>query len=278
MSDQISQQAEIHPDAIIGKNVTIEPFARIDKGVIVGDGSWIGSNATLYEGTKLGRSCKVFPGAVIAAIPQDLKFKGEQSYVEIGDNSVIRESATVNRGTASKGVTRIGNNCLLMAYVHIAHDCILRDNCILSNGVQVAGEVEIDDFAVIGGMSTIHQFCRIGKHVMISGMSGILSDVPPYLKAAGIPVVYQGINYVGLKRRGFSKEMIDDIHNIYRIIYQDKYNTSQAIEYVEKHFKESQVLKEILSFIRSSERGIIKKLSDMSVNKYNNHSAEQDDM
>ncbi|HJX71121.1 MAG TPA: acyl-ACP--UDP-N-acetylglucosamine O-acyltransferase [Bacteroidales bacterium] len=278
MSDQISRKAEIHPDAIIGKNVTIESFARIGKGVTVGDGSWIGSNAIIYEGATLGKNCKVFPGAVISAMPQDLKFKGEQSFVEIGDNSVIRESVTVNRGTASKGVTKIGNNCLLMAYVHIAHDCILGNYCILSNGVQIAGEVEIDDWAIIGGMSTIHQFCRIGKHAMISGMSGVLSDVPPFLKAAGIPVVYQGINYVGLKRRGFSKEMIDEIHSIYRILYQEKYNTSQAVEYIEKNFNQSQIQEEILSFIKSSERGIIKKLSDLSVNKYNNHSAEQDDM
>jgi UDP-N-acetylglucosamine acyltransferase len=278
MSDQISRQAEIHPDAGIGKNVTVESFARIDKGVTIGDGSWIGSNAIVYEGAKLGKNCKVFPGAVISAIPQDLKFRGEQSFVEIGDNSVIRESVTVNRGTAAKGVTKIGNNCLLMAYVHVAHDCTLGDYCILSNGVQIAGEVEIDDWVIIGGMSTIHQFCRIGKHVMISGMSGVLADVPPFLKAAGIPVVYQGINYVGLKRRGLSKEMIDEIHDIYRIIYQDKYNTSQAIEYVVKHFSQSQMLKEIITFIKSSERGIIKKLCDMSVNKYNNHAAELDDL
>ncbi|MBN2212705.1 MAG: acyl-ACP--UDP-N-acetylglucosamine O-acyltransferase [Bacteroidales bacterium] len=278
MNDQISPQAEIHPDASIGINVTIESFARIDKGVIVGDGSWIGSNAIIYEGTRLGRNCKVFPGAVIAAVPQDLKFKGEKSFVEIGDNSVIRESVTVNRGTASKGITKIGNNCLLMAYVHIAHDCILRDNCIISNGVQIAGEVEIDDFTVIGGMSSIHQFCRIGKHVMISGMSGVLSDVPPFLKAAGIPVVYQGINYVGLKRRGFSKEMIDDIHHIYRILYQEKYNTSQAIEYIEKNIRQSQMREEIVSFIKSSERGIIKKLSDLAPGKYNNHCVENNEV
>ncbi len=274
MSDQISQKAEVHPEATIGNNVIIESFARIDKGVVIGDGSWIGSNATIYEGAKLGKNCKVFPGAVVSAIPQDLKFKGEKSFVEIGDNTVIRESVTVNRGTAAKNVTKIGNNCLLMAYVHIAHDCILGDHCILSNGVQIAGEVEIDDWTIIGGMSTIHQFCRLGKHVMISGMSGVLSDVPPFLKAAGIPVVYQGINYVGLKRREFSKESIDEIHNIYRIIYQEKYNTSQALEYIEKNLDRSQVKDEILAFIKSSKRGIIKKLSDNSVNKYNNHISE----
>jgi UDP-N-acetylglucosamine acyltransferase len=274
MSEQISQKAEVHPEANIGKNVIIESFAKIEKGVVVGDGSWIGSNAIIYEGAKLGKNCKVFPGAVISAIPQDLKFKGEKSFVEIGDNTVIRESVTINRGTAAKSVTKIGNNCLLMAYVHVAHDCILGDYCILSNGVQLAGEVEMDDWVIVGGMSTIHQFCRIGKHVMISGMSGVLSDIPPYLKAAGIPVVYQGINYVGLKRREFTKEMIDDIHNIYRIIYQEKYNTYQANEYIEKKFSQSQTKNEILSFIKSSKRGIIKRLGENSVDKYNNHGAD----
>lgn len=274
MSDQISQKAEIHPSANIGNNVTVESFARIEKDVTIGDGSCICSNAIIYEGAKLGKNCKVFPGAVIAAIPQDLKFKGEKSFVEIGDNTVIREAVTINRGTAAKSVTKIGNNCLLMAYVHIAHDCILGDYCILSNGVQIAGEVEMDDWVIIGGMSSIHQFCRIGKHVMVSGMSGVLSDIPPYLKAAGIPVVYQGINYVGLKRREFSKEMIDDIHNMYRIIYQENYNTSQALEFIDKNFNESPMKKEILNFIKSSQRGIIKRLSENSVNKYNNHAAE----
>ena len=274
MSDQISQKAEIHPDASIGKNVIVESFARIEKGVEVGDGSWIGSNAIIYEGANLGKNCKVFPGAVISAIPQDLKFKGEKSFVEIGDNTVIRESVTINRGTAAKSVTKIGNNCLLMAYVHVAHDCLLGDYCILSNGVQIAGEVEMDDWVIVGGMSTIHQFCRIGKHVMISGMSGVLSDIPPYLKAAGIPVVYQGINYVGLKRREFTKEMINDIHDIYRIIYQEKYNTSQAIDYIEKNLGQSQMKNEILTFIKSSKRGIIKRLGENSVDKYNNHAAD----
>lgn len=274
MSCQISSKAEIHQGAVIGDDVVIEPFARVDKGVFIGDGSWIGSNSTIYEGARLGKNCRIFPGAVIAAIPQDLKFKGEKSFVEIGDNTVIRESVTVNRGTASKSVTKIGDNCLLMAYVHIAHDCVLGNNCILSNGAQVAGEVEIHDFAIVGGMSTIHQFCRIGKHVMISGMSGVLSDIPPYLKVAGIPVVYQGINYVGLKRREFTKEIIDEIHGIYRIIYQKKYNTSQALDYIAENLNHSPVIEEIISFIRTSKRGIIKSLSNNSANKYNTQVTE----
>lgn len=275
MNQQISSKAEVHPDAIIGKNVIIESFARIDKNVTIGDGTWIASNATVYEGARIGKNCKIFPCAVISAIPQDLKFKGEESFVEIGDNTVVRECVTINRGTAAKSVTRIGSNSLLMAYSHIAHDCCIGDYCILSNGVQVAGEVEIADWAIIGGMSTIHQFCRIGKHVMISGMSGVLSDVPPFLKAAGIPVIYQGINYVGLKRRKFSKEEVDIIHNIYRILYQEKFNTSQALAFIEKNIDDSKEKNEILAFINSSKRGIIKKISDTNSNKYNNHSAEE---
>ncbi|MBN2613863.1 MAG: acyl-ACP--UDP-N-acetylglucosamine O-acyltransferase [Bacteroidales bacterium] len=274
MSHQISTKAEIHPDAIIGKNVVIESFAKIDRNVAIGDGTWVASNAIIYEGAKIGTNCKIFPGAVISAIPQDLKFKGEASFVEIGDNTVIRESATINRGTAAKSITKIGNNSLLMAYSHVAHDCIIGDFCILANGVQVAGEVEIDDWSIIGGMSTIHQFCRIGKHTMISGMSGVLSDVPPFVKAAGIPVVYQGINYVGLKRREFSKEEIDNIHNLYRVIYQEKYNTSQAVEYIENSLEDSPQKTEILTFIKSSKRGIIKRFNQKSLDKYNNHAEE----
>ncbi|MFO7657749.1 MAG: acyl-ACP--UDP-N-acetylglucosamine O-acyltransferase [Bacteroidales bacterium] len=274
MSHLISTKAEIHPDAIIGKNVVIESFARIDKNVTIGDNAWIASNATIYEGARIGANCKVFPGAVISAIPQDLKFKGEVSFVEIGDYTVIRENATVNRGTAAKSITKIGKNSLLMAYSHVAHDCIIGDFCILANGVQVAGEVEIDDWAIVGGMSTIHQFCRIGKHSMISGMSGVLSDVPPFVKAAGIPVVYQGINYVGLKRREFSKAEIDNIHNLYRVIYHDKLNTSQAVENIEKNLEESLQKTEILTFIKSSKRGIIKRFNEKSLNKYNNHAEE----
>ena len=274
MSHQISPKAEVHADAIIGENVVIEAFAKIDKDVIIGDGTWIATNAAIYEGARIGRNCKVFPGAVISAIPQDLKFKGEKSFVEIGDNNVIRECVTINRGTAAKSVTKIGLNNLLMAYSHVAHDCIIGNCCILSNGVQIAGEVEIDDWAIVGGMSTIHQFCKIGKHVMISGMSGILSDVPPFIKAAGIPVIYQGINYVGLKRREFSKEEIDNIHNIYRVIYQEKLNTSQAVEFIEKNIADSPQKTEIIAFIKSSKRGIIKKASGKSSDKYNNHSSE----
>jgi UDP-N-acetylglucosamine acyltransferase len=263
--------AYIHPDARIGKNVVIEPFASIYKDVIIGEGSWIGSNAVIMDGSQIGKHCRIFPGAVIGAIPQDMKFNGEDSMVQIGDNTTIREYVTVNRGTKTRGVTVIRSNTLLMAYTHIAHDCIIGDNCILSNAVQVGGEVLIDDWTVIGGGCSIHQFCRISKHVMISGMSGVLSDIPPFLRVAGIPVVYQGINYIGLKRREFVKDVIDNIHEIYRIIYQEKMNTSQSIEYIEKTFPPSQEKDEIVGFIKNSQRGIIKSLDKGNEDKYNYH-------
>jgi len=259
----------IHPDANIGKSVVIDPFASIHKDVIIGEGSWIGSNAVIMDGSRIGKNCRIFPGAVIGGIPQDMKFEGEQSIVEIGDNTTVREFVTINRGTKSRGITVVGSNTLLMAYTHIAHDCIIGNNCILSNIVQLGGEVLIDDWAVIGGGCFIHQFCRVGKHVMISGMSGVLSDIPPFLRVAGIPVIYQGINYIGLKRREFVKDVIDNIHEIYRNIYQEKMNTSQSLEYIEKTFESSQEKEEIVRFIRESQRGIIKAVEKGSGDKYN---------
>jgi UDP-N-acetylglucosamine acyltransferase len=259
----------IHPDAKIADNVNIDPFVTIHGDVEIGTGTWIGSNTVIMDGTRIGSNCNIFPGAVVGAIPQDMKYVGEDSIVRIGNNTTIREYVTVNRGTKSKGTTEVGNNSLLMAYSHIAHDCRIGNNCVLANSVQVGGEVEMDDWTVVGGGCYIHQFCRIGKHVMISGMSGVLSDVPPYLRVAGIPVVYQGINYIGLKRRDFTKEEIDVIHEIYRIIYQEKMNTSQAVEYIEKTFDAQPSKDEVLEFIKASKRGIIKSLERGTDDKYN---------
>ena len=252
--------SSIHPGAKIANDVRIDPFASIQGDVEIGSGTWIGSNAVIMDGARIGKNVSIFPGAVISAIPQDLKYEGEYSNVEIGDNTTIREFVTLNRGTKSTGKTVVGSKSLLMAYTHIAHDCIIGDNCVISNSVQVGGEVQVDDWTVIGGGCFIHQFCRIGKHVMISGMSGILSDIPPYLRVAGIPVVYQGINYIGLKRRDFKKDEIDVIHEIYRIIYQEKMNTTQAVEYIEKTFESMPAKDEVLEFIKTSKRGIIKSL------------------
>lgn len=258
IKQQISQRAEIHPGAILGENVIVEAFAKIDRDVVIGDNTWIGSNASIYPGARIGSHCKIFPGAIIAAEPQDLKFRGEYSMVEIGNHTTIREYATINRGTDSKGVTRVGSHTLLMAYSHLGHDVSVGDHCVISNSVQVAGEVVIEDYAVIGGMSAIHQFCRIGTHAFVSGMTGILSDVAPYTKVFGLPASYMGINTLGLTRRGFSKDQVETISEAYRILYQKGMNTTQALEAMEALLAPSPELALITAFIRSSRRGIIK--------------------
>ncbi|MCX6301112.1 MAG: acyl-ACP--UDP-N-acetylglucosamine O-acyltransferase [Bacteroidia bacterium] len=254
----ISKSAYVHPDARIGENVTIEPFAYIAGNVVVGDGTWIGPNAVIMDGARIGKNCRIFPTAVVSAIPQDLKFRGEDTTAEIGDKTTIREAATVNRGTAAAGKTIVGENCLLMAYSHIGHDCIVGNNCILSNGAGLAGEVKVHDWAILSAGALVHQFTHIGGHVMIGGGTKVRTDVPPFIKADRDPLSFMGINSVGLTRRGFEKERIDEIHNIYRIIYQKGMNVSQALEYIEKEFKPSTDRDYIIEFIRSSERGIIR--------------------
>jgi UDP-N-acetylglucosamine acyltransferase len=250
--------ANVHPEAVIGSNVVIEPFATVQKDVIIGDGCWIGSNAVICEGARLGKNVKVFPGASVSSIPQDLKFAGEKTETFVGDNTVIRESVTISRGTVDKHKTVIGNNCLLMAYVHIAHDCIIGNNCIFANAVQVAGHVTIEDFAIIGGASALHQFVRVGAHVMLSGGSLVRKDVPPYTKAAREPLTYAGINSVGLRRRGFSTEKINEIQEIYRYIFLKGLNNSKALDAVERELPSTPERDYIVNFIRSSERGVMK--------------------
>ncbi|MBU8892639.1 MAG: acyl-ACP--UDP-N-acetylglucosamine O-acyltransferase [Bacteroidales bacterium] len=250
--------AYIHPEAKIGKNVKIEAFAWIDKNVVIGDDTWIGPNATIMEGARIGKNCKIFPGAVVSAIPQDLKFSGEETTAKIGDNTTLRECVTVNRGTVSKGKTVVGNNCLLMAYVHIGHDSFLGNNIIISNSTNVAGEIKIDDFAIISGDVQIHQFVNIGGHVMISGGSLVRKDVPPYITVAREPLSYVGVNSVGLRRRGFSNETISLIQNIYREIFIKEQNVAQALKNIESEIAESEEKEYILDFIRNSERGIIR--------------------
>ena len=258
MDQLISPKAEVHPEAVIGKDVVVEAFAKIDKDVVIGEGTWIGSNAVIYPGARIGAHCKVFPGAVIAGVPQDLKFKGEYSTVEIGDNTTIREYVTINRGTAARGVTKVGSNTLLMAYTHLGHDVEVGNHCVIANSVQIAGEVDIEDWAIVGGGSAIHQFVRIGAHAMVSGMAGVLTDVAPYTKVFGLPAAYMGINYVGLKRRGFTREQIESIHDAYRVFYQRGMNASQAVEYMQTYLPVTPERDEIIHFIKSSKRGVIK--------------------
>lgn len=254
----ISNLAFIHPDAKIGKDVTVEPFAYIAGNVVIGDGTWVGPNATIMDGARIGKKCRIFPSAVVSGIPQDLKFRGEESTAKIGDNTTVREGVTVNRGTAAVGKTVVGNGCLLMAYAHIGHDCTIGNNCIIGNFSGLAGEVKVDDWAILSGGTLVHQFTHIGAHVMLGGGAKVRTDVPPFIKADRDPLSYLGLNSVGLTRRGFEKERIDEIHNIYRVIYQNGMNISQALDNIEKEFKPSPDRDYILEFIRKSERGIIR--------------------
>ncbi len=254
----ISNLAYIHPDARLAENVTVEAFAYIADNVEIGEGTWIGPNATILYGARIGKNCRIFPCAVISAIPQDLKFRGEDTVAIIGDNSTIREGATVNRGTASAGKTIVGKNCLIMTYAHVGHDCIIGNNCILGNGCGLAGEVRVDDWAILSAGTLVHQFARIGGHVMIGGGSKVRTDVPPFIKADRDPLSYMGLNTVGLTRRGFENERINCIHDMYRVIYQNGMNISQALDLIEAKFSQSDDRDYILEFIRKSERGIIR--------------------
>lgn len=252
------QLAYIHPNAKIGNKVIIEPFACIYDDVEIGDGTWIGANAVIMSGARIGRNCKIFPGAVISAIPQDLKFIGEKTFVEIGNNTTIRECVTVNRGTKARGKTVLGDNCLLMAYSHIAHDCEVGNNVIIGNASQIAGEVEIDDYAILSSSVLVHQFSKIGGHVMISGASKVKKDVPPFVTAAFDPISYAGLNSVGLKRRNFAPEVINTIADIYRILFSPNYNVQNALAEIEKTIPISKERDLIIKFVRNSERGIMK--------------------
>ena len=250
--------AYIHSDTKIARNVVIEPFVTIEKKVSIGEGTWIGSNVTIMEGAQIGKNCKIFPGAVISAIPQDLKFDGEETLTIIGDNCTIRECATINRGTSASGKTIVGNNCLIMAYTHIAHDCRIGNNCIIVNSVSLGGHVTIEDYAIIGGLSAIHQFVTVGRHAMVSGGSLVRKDVPPYVKAAREPLSFVGINSIGLRRREFSDEKIKEIQAIFRILYQKNLNNTQAILKIEAEMDASPERDEIISFVQNSGRGIMK--------------------
>lgn len=250
--------AYVHPGAKIAKNVVIEPFTTIHNNVTIGEGTWIGSNVTIMEGARIGKNCNIFPGAVISATPQDLKYQGEETTVHIGDNTTIRECATINKGTSDRMKTVIGNNCLIMAYCHIAHDCLVGDNCIFSNNSTLAGHVTIGENVVLAGMVAVHQFVSIGNHAFVTGGSLVRKDIPPYVKAAREPLSYVGINSIGLRRRGFESYKIREIQNIYRILYQKNYNNSQAASIIEAEMEATPERDEILQFIRDSQRGIMK--------------------
>ena len=254
----ISPLAYIHPEAQIGQNVEIGPFVYIDKNVIIGDNNTIMPNANILYGSRIGNNNRIFPGAVIGAIPQDLKFKGEETTAEIGDNNTIRENVTINRGTAAKGKTIVGSNNLLMEGVHVAHDAIIGNGCIIGNSTKFAGEIIIDDYSIISASVLMHQFCRVGGYGMIQGGSRFSKGIPPFIIAGRDPIAYCGINIVGLRRRGFSNELIENIHNAYRIIYNSGKNTAEALEQVKQDVPMSPEIEYIISFIENSQRGIIR--------------------
>lgn len=254
----ISSLAFIDPKAQLGEGVTVEPFATVYGDVIIGDGTWIGSGAVIYDGARIGKNCRIFNGASVSAIPQDMKFSGEETTLEIGDNTTVREFATLNRGTRSRGKTTIGNNCLLMAYVHVAHDCKVGNNVIIVASSGIAGEVELGDWVTLGGATVVHQFVRIGNHAFLGGGSKVRMDVPPFIKADREPLAFMGLNSVGLERRGFTREKMHELHEIYRAYYNMGMNGTKALEYIEANFGPTPERDYILQFIRSSERGVIR--------------------
>ncbi len=263
----ISSLASIHPNAKLGNNVTIDPFAVIHDDVIIGDGTHIMSHAIIMTHSRIGKNCRVFPGAVIGGIPQDLKFVGEETTAEIGDNTTIRECVTVNRGTKDKWKTAVGSNCLLMAYAHVAHDCTIGNNVILANAVQLAGHVDIGEYAIIGGLAGAHQFTRIGAHTYVAGHTVIRKDVPPYVKAAREPMCYMGLNIVGLQRRGFPQEKIDTISKIYHLLFLGNHSTSSAVDLIGKKVPDGETKADILQFVQESKIGIIKRYSKNGVDE-----------
>ena len=254
----ISPLAYIHPEAVIGENCEIGPFCYIDKNVVIGNNNKLMNGVTLLYGTRMGNNNTVFPGAVIGAVPQDLKFQGEETTAEIGDNNTIRENVTINRGTAAKGKTVVGNNNLLMEGMHAGHDVIINNYCIIGNQTKLAGEVIVDDCAIVSSTTLVHQFCRIGGYVMVGGGTRTSQDIPPFIIAGREPVAYCGLNIVGLRRRGFAPEIIENIHNAYRIIYQEKGLMKERLQMVREQVPQCKEVDYIVSFFEQSQRGVIK--------------------
>ncbi len=257
----IHKLSYIHPDAKIGNNVTVEPFAAIYGDVEIGEGTWIGSNVVIMDGARIGKNCKIYPGAVISAVSQDLKYKGEYTTTHIGDNTVIRECVTIHKGTSDREKTVVGSNCLLMAYVHVAHDCILGDNVIIANSTQLAGHITIGNNVIIEGMVGVQQFVSIGDYSFIAGSTNVRKNVPPYVKAAREPLSYVGVNSIGLRRRGFTDEQVKNVEDTYRVLYVQNSNVSVGIKIAEVELSESEEKEQIISFIKASTKGIMRGFS-----------------
>ena len=253
----ISPLAYIHPEAKIGQNCEIGPFCFIDANVVIGDNNVLMNSVTVLSGSRIGNGNRIFPGAVIGAIPQDLKFRGEETTAEVGDNNTIRENVTINRGNAAKGRTVVGSNNLLMEGMHVAHDVFLGNGCIIGNGTKFAGEVVIDDFAIVSANVLVHQFCRIGSYVMVSGGTKCSQDVPPYSMIARDPAAYCGLNLVGLKRRGFSTEIINNLHSAYNILFNTSALFAERIEQIRANVPPSKEIDYLVEFLTTSKRGFI---------------------
>ncbi|MDR9398674.1 acyl-ACP--UDP-N-acetylglucosamine O-acyltransferase [Salibacter sp.] len=254
-----NKMANIHPNAKVAESAVVEAFATVEEDVVIGEGTWIGPNAVVMNGARIGKNCKVFPGAVVSAEPQDLKYQGEESIVTIGDNTTIRECVTVNKGTSDRMETKIGNNCLLMAYVHVAHDTFIGDNVIVAVGVALAGHMDIEDYVIIEGMAGAQQFVKIGAHSFIAAYSQIRKNVPPFIKCAREPLSYTGVNTIGLRRRGWDDEAIREIENIYRTLYVHNKNILNALNQIEEEYPDSPHKRKIVDFIKNSENGIVKR-------------------
>ena len=250
--------AQIHPDAKIGEGVEIGPFTTIYGDVVIGDGTWIGPNVTIMDGARIGKNCRIFPGAVISAIPQDLKFAGEKTTVEIGDNTTIRECCTLNRGTKDRMTTKVGSNCLLMAYVHLAHDAFVGDNCVIANSANIAGHVTIGNWVVVEGVVAVQQFIEIGDHAFIAGGSLVRKNVPPFIKVAREPLSYIGVNSIGLRRRGYSDEQVARLEDIYRALFVHNNSIGAGVKQVTENLPASEERDIVLAFIQRSEKGVVK--------------------
>lgn len=254
----IHEQANINPNATIGDGVHIDAFTTIYDDVVIGDGTTIGPNVTIYPGSRIGKNVQIFPGAVIGAIPQDLKFNGEYSTTEIGDNTVIRECVTIHRGTADRETTRVGKNCLLMCYVHVAHDCLIGDNVVIANSSGIAGHCVIGDWVVIEGMCGFQQFIQVGEHAFVAGMSQVRKDIPPYVRVAREPLTFAGINAIGLRRRGMTDEKVKLIEDIYRNLFILNNSVSVGLKTIEQEIEDCDEKKLVIDFINQSDKGIIK--------------------
>jgi len=254
----ISPLAYVAPEARLGEGVAVEPFAFIASDVVIGAGSWIGPHATVLDGSRIGADCKVFPGAVIGGLPQDLKYAGENSTAEVGDRTVVRECVTINRGTRDRMSTKVGSDCLLMAYTHLAHDAWVGDHVIIANSGNIAGHVTIEDWVIIEGMVGVQQFVTIGQHAFVAGGSLVRKNIPPYIKAAREPLSYIGVNSIGLRRRGFDNDRILRVEDIYRTLYVQNGNMTQAIKVADVELPVSEEKDVILAFIRASDKGIIR--------------------